>query len=59
MSKSSALFDKMAPVLEKQGAPIVEKVGAVYLFELRDKKDSQPIFYTIDLKNGNGIHFIA
>ena len=47
-------FEKMIPMLEKQGAPIVAKVGCVYLFELREKKGDQPAFVTVDLKNGNG-----
>jgi putative sterol carrier protein len=47
-------FEKMIPMLEKQGAAIVAKVGCVYLFELREKKGDQPAFVTVDLKNGNG-----
>ena len=54
MSKSAAIFEKMAPVLEKSGAEIVSKVGAVFLFEIREKKDGEPQYFTIDLKNGNG-----
>ena len=52
--KGVELFQKMAPVLEKDGAAIVGKVGAVYLWELRAKKGDQPTYVTIDLKNGNG-----
>ena len=52
--KSEELFNKMAPLLEKTGADIVKKIGAVYLFELRATKESEPVFFTIDLKNGNG-----
>ena len=37
--KSVALFETMAPMLEAQGAGIVAKVGCVYHFELREKKD--------------------
>ena len=55
MLKSAELFKKMKPLLEKQGAEIVKKVGAVYLFEIRATKDSEPQLFTIDLKNGNGI----
>ena len=52
--KSAAIFEKMAPHLEKSGAEIVAKVQAVYIFELREKKGDKAVFYTIDLKNGNG-----
>ena len=40
--------------LPKVGADIVAKVGAVYLWELRAKKDATPEYWTVDLKNGNG-----
>lgn len=53
--KSADLFKKMGPLLEKQGAEIVKKVQAVYLFEIRADKNSEPVFFTVDLKNGNGI----
>ena len=56
--KSADLFNKMGPILEKGGADIVKKVGAVFLFEIRATKDSEPQFFTIDLKNGNGIYYI-
>ena len=36
--QSEALFKKMGDLLPKVGEPIVKKVGAVYLFELREKK---------------------
>ena len=52
--KSAELFDKMGPVLEKSGADIVKKVGAVFLFEIRATKEAEPVFYTVDLKNGSG-----
>mgnify|MGYP000580837149 CR=1 FL=1 len=52
--KSVAMFEKMAPLLESQGASIVAKVGAAYHFELRAKKGDQPTYVTVDLKSGNG-----
>ena len=52
--KSEDLFKKMGEQLPKVGAGIVAKVGAVYLFELREKKGGEPSFITVDLKNGNG-----
>lgn len=54
MLKSDELFEKMRPAIEKSGAEIVKKVGATFQFELRAKKDSEPVFYSLDLKNGNG-----
>lgn len=53
--KSADLFKRMGPILEKNGADIVKKVQAVFLFEIRENKDSEPQYFTIDLKNGNGI----
>ncbi len=53
--KSAELFEKMGPALEKHGKDIVPKIQAVYLFEIRPAKDKEPVYYTIDLKNGNGI----
>lgn len=53
--KSVEIFKKMGPLLETQGAELVKKVQAVYLFEIRADKTSEPVFYTIDLKSGNGI----
>lgn len=52
--KSADIFDRMGPFLEKQGAEIVKKVGAVFLFEIKPTKDAEPVSYTVDLKNGTG-----
>ncbi len=52
--KSGEFFEKMSPLLETYGADIVKKVGAVFLWEIRANKDAEPVFYTVDLKNGNG-----
>lgn len=52
--KSAQIFEKMGPFLEKQGAEIVKKIQAVYLFEIRKDKNSEPEFFTVDLKEGNG-----
>ena len=52
--KSADLFERMNPALEKYGKDIVAKVGAVYLFEIKPSKDAEAVYYTIDLKNGNG-----
>ena len=51
---SEALFKKMGDLLPTHGEPIVKKVGAVYLFELREKKGEAPVFITVNLKEGNG-----
>ena len=53
--KSADLFERMIPFLEKDGAEVVKKVQAVFLFEIRANKESEPVFYTVDLKNGNGM----
>ena len=47
-------FEKMVPLLEKQGAAIVKQIGCVYHFEIRAGKDEKPETITVDLKNGNG-----
>lgn len=52
--KSAEIFKKMGPFLETQGAEIVKKIQSVYLFEIRKDKTSEPVFFTVDLKNGNG-----
>lgn len=52
--KSAEIFKKMNAGLETHGKAIVDKIQAVFLFEIRTTKDAQPVFYTIDLKNGNG-----
>ena len=52
--KSEALFQKMVPLLATNGAEFVKKVGAVFHFEIKKDKDSQPVIFTVDLKNGNG-----
>ena len=52
--QSLEIFKRMAPVLEKNGAEIVKKVGCIYHFELRKEKTDSPSYVTVDLKNGNG-----
>ena len=52
--KSVEIFKKIQPLLADQGAGVVAKVGAVYHFELREKKADAPTVITVDLKNGNG-----
>ena len=52
--KSEAIFAKFGPHLEKEGAAVVKKVGAVFLFELKEKKGAESQYFTLDLKNGNG-----
>ena len=52
--KSAELFKKMNGALEKHGKDVVQKIQAVYLFELRASKDSKPEYFTVDLKEGNG-----
>ena len=55
--KTTQLFKKMADLLQNnpdKGKPIVDKLQAVYLFEVREKKGAKPTYFTVDLKNGNG-----
>ena len=52
--KSTEIFKKMEPLLATQGAEVVGKVGAVFLFEMRKSKADKPEHITLDLKNGNG-----
>jgi hypothetical protein len=52
--KSADLFKSMIPHFASHGADIVKKIGAVFLFEIKATKDSQPVLFTVDLKNGNG-----
>ena len=52
--KSEELFKKMGDLLPTHGAPIVKKVGAIYLFELREKKGEKPVYITVNLKDGTG-----
>ena len=51
---AQTVFDKMNAQLPAVGKDIVAKIGAVYLWELKEKKDSTPEFWTVDLKNGHG-----
>ena len=52
--KATEVFTKMESQLPTHGAAIVAKVGAIYLWEIREKKGGDPEFITVDLKNGNG-----
>lgn len=52
--KVASAFDKMAPFLKEKGAEAVKKVGFVYHFEIAPAKGQDPVFWTVDLKNGNG-----
>lgn len=53
--KSAALFEKMAPLLQTNGAELVKKVNAVFFFEVAAKKGGEATAWTIDLKNGTGV----
>ena len=52
--KSAEMFASMAKQLPAHADKIVPQVQCVYAFELREKKDSKPVMFTIDLKNGKG-----
>jgi hypothetical protein len=53
-AKAEKLFELMIPHLEKNGADFVKRLGAVYQFQIFEKKGDKPRVWTIDLKNGNG-----
>lgn len=44
----------MEPLLASKGTEFVKKVGAVFHFEIKKDKASQPVVFTVDLKNGTG-----
>ena len=52
--KAEALFEKMDGMMATHGKPIVDKLQAVYHFEIRPKKGAKPTYFTVDLKNGHG-----
>jgi hypothetical protein len=52
--KSAAIFQKMNEALKTHGKDVVPKIQSTYLFELRADKTSQPVLFTVDLKEGNG-----
>ena len=52
--KSTEVFNKIGAGIGQHGAAVVAKIGAVYAFEIREKKGDKPTIFTIDLKNGNG-----
>ena len=52
--KSVAMFERVAPLMDQHGKGMVAKVGAVFHFEFRASKGSDPQSVTVDLKNGNG-----
>ena len=54
MSKSTELFDKLAPLLATHGSELVKKANACYLFEIKPDKHSAPVLTTVNLRDGNG-----
>ena len=52
--KSADLFDKMSALLKVHGPEIAKQVQSVYLFEIKPAKDKAPVYFTLDLKNGDG-----
>ena len=57
--KSRALFDKFSPLIKDYGPKMVKQVGAVYCFEIREKKGGEPTLFTVDLKNGQGQYAVG
>lgn len=52
--KSEKLFEAMAPHLKATGAELVKRIGAVFHFEITTPGSSESVWFTVDLKNGNG-----
>ncbi len=56
--KSSEIFDKMNAIMKMHGSEIVKRVQSTYLFEIKPNKESDPVMFTVDLKNGGGKLFL-
>jgi hypothetical protein len=52
--KSLDLFERMESLLKLHGADIAKKVQCIFLFEIKPAKDKAPVYFTLDLKNGDG-----
>lgn len=52
--KSANLFERMEGILKAHGGEIAKKVQCVFLFEIKPSKDKAPVYFTLDLKNGDG-----
>jgi len=52
--KSEKLFEAMAPHLESVGKDLVAKIQAIFHFEILPAPGGQGVWFTVDLKNGNG-----
>jgi putative sterol carrier protein len=52
--KSEKLFETMAPHLAATGKELVAKIQAVFHFEITSAPGAEPVWFTVDLKNGNG-----
>lgn len=52
--KSEKLFESMAPHLASVGKDLVAKIQAVFHFEILPGPGKEGVWFTVDLKNGNG-----
>lgn len=52
--KSQAYLDLMQEHIKVNGETIVPKVGAVFLLEIHFDKNSEPVYYTLNLKSNPG-----
>ena len=52
--KTEKLFEAMAPHLASVGKDVVARIGAVYHFEILSAPGAEAVWFTVDLKNGNG-----
>jgi hypothetical protein len=51
---SESMFEAMRPFLLEKGKALVEHINAIFHFEIRKAKGTEPVFFTLDLKNGEG-----
>jgi hypothetical protein len=50
----------MNAIMKMHGSEIVKRVQSTYLFEIKPNKETDPVMFTVDLKNGQGmLYFYA
>ena len=52
--KSIKFFESVEPSLATAGKELVEKIGDIFHFEILSTPWAEPVWFTVDLKNGNG-----
>ena len=51
---AESMFEYMNTFLAENGEKMVKAVNAIFLFEIRKTKSSEPVYFTLNLKTGNG-----